>query len=108
MSRCTIPSDLWSGGRGVVMASRNSSKPGIPPTSSGGARRAHEARVVKRRVGGGDILDRYGMPPVVAEVVGVRESADPTLDQGTEPDIFCIKGLVHMIPFSIGYSVSFV
>ena len=37
----------------------------------------HEARVVKRRVGGGDILDRYGMPPVVAEVVGVRESADP-------------------------------
>ena len=27
----------------------------------------HEARVVKRRVGGGDILDRFGMPPVVAE-----------------------------------------
>ena len=68
----------------------------------------HEARVVKRRVGGGDILDRYGMPPVVAEVVGVRESADPAFDQGIELDIFCVKGLVHMIPFSIGYSVSFV
>jgi hypothetical protein len=26
----------------------------------------HEARVVKRRVGSDDILDRYGMPPVVA------------------------------------------
>ena len=32
----------------------------------------HETRVVKRRVGGGDILDRYGMPPVVAEVVGEK------------------------------------
>ena len=48
----------------------------------------------------------YGMPPVVAEVVGVRESADPAFDQGTELNIFCVKGLVHMIPFSIGYSVS--
>src|SRR6266566_8057991 len=68
----------------------------------------NEARIVERWIGGRDILDGYGMPPIVAEVVGVQECADAAFDQGAELDIFCVKGLVHMIPFSIGDSVSFV
>jgi len=50
-------------------------------------------------VGGGDILDSYGVPPVVAEVVGVRECADAAFDEGAELDIFCVKRLVHMIRY---------
>ena len=72
----------------------------------GGAQRGavHEARVVKRQVSSHDILDPYGMPPVVADAVGVRENTDPAFDQGTELDPLR-QGLVHMIPFSIGSAV---
>src|SRR5439155_27165060 len=42
-----------------------------------------------------------------AEVVGVRECADAAFDEGAELDIFCVKRLVHMIPFLIGDSISF-
>jgi hypothetical protein len=40
----------------------------------------NEAGIVECRIGRGDILDGYGMPPIVAEVVGVRECADPAFD----------------------------
>src|SRR5260221_485901 len=72
------------------------------------ARALNEAGIVECRIGGGDILDDYGMPPVVAEVVGVRKRADAAFDQVADPDIFCVKGLANMIPFRIGDPVSLV
>jgi hypothetical protein len=74
----------------------------------GTAGAVNEARIVKQRIGSSDTLDGYGMPPVVAEVVGVGESADAAFDEGAELDIFCVKRLVPMIPFRIGDSISFV
>jgi hypothetical protein len=40
----------------------------------------NEARIVKLRIGSGDALGGYGMPPIVAEIVGVRECTDAAFD----------------------------
>ena len=54
----------------------------------GTAGAVNEAGIVERRIGGGDILDAYQMPPIVAEVISVRECADAALDQNADFDFF--------------------
>jgi hypothetical protein len=60
------------------MASRNSSKPGTPPTSLGRllAWAVDVAGIVSGGIGGGGGLDRDFVSPIVAEVVGIGQFRD--------------------------------
>src|SRR6516225_9615300 len=70
------------------------------------ARAVNKAGIIKLGIGNTHVLDGYGMPPVIAEVIGVRECAGTAFDQGAELDIFCVESITHVIPLLIGDSIS--
>src|SRR5690606_6413377 len=60
------------------------------------------AGILGSRVGVGDRLDRDRVPPVVAEVVGVGEFRDATIDQRAEPHgLGRVGSVAQTIPFGI-------